>query len=388
MINTADEIKMDNGEPTVYGVAVTAGKKYKMSDGKEYELPVSVLPEIAKTLIGKDIRADAHSTNGLTNLVGSVRDAWVEDNVVKFKGGVTSPHYASIMRKYQDRVRFSIGSDIQVADEKVTHASSYEIILTTEPKDEDAVMLRMENKAVPFKAEPKAPEDEKWNYNESDYTVEQLIRACAWVADKPADQLTKSDCKLPHHKPDGTVVLKGVQAAEAAIRGARGGVDIPSKDMSAVKSHIEKELHRFNRKAVWESGDKKMNNSEGDEMEIEELKAELSKRDAIIAELRKDIEGYEVEKKARLVEEIASLEKTLKMENSKTDDLMSKSIAELNGIVSLLRKVPKENITMDNTADDGVDANGGTPTIKTWSEDEGTVSEKIEKALKGELKVR
>jgi HK97 family phage prohead protease len=37
-----------------------------------------------------------------------------------------------------------------------------------------------------------------------------------------------------------TAVPKGVFAAAAAIQGARGGVDIPEADVSAVKSHIEK----------------------------------------------------------------------------------------------------------------------------------------------------
>jgi len=106
----------------------------------------------------------------------------------------------------------------------------------------------------------KAPEDIPWDFRAADYTVAQLARACAWVkgvADphkgKLPEDLTKGDCKLPHHNPEGTVILRGVMAAGAAIQGARGGVDIPEDDLSRVKSHLAADDHECERQAPWET---------------------------------------------------------------------------------------------------------------------------------------
>ncbi len=98
----------------------------------------------------------------------------------------------------------------------------------------------------------KSPEGTAWDFSAADYTIEQLISACTWIADKPKDELAKSDCKLPHHKPDGTLIWRGVSAAGNAIRGARGGVDIPSGDLDRVKAHLAAHYHEFERKAPWE----------------------------------------------------------------------------------------------------------------------------------------
>ena len=99
----------------------------------------------------------------------------------------------------------------------------------------------------------KAPEQQPWDFNQTEYSLEQLIEACAWIADKPKDELTKADCKLPHHRPDGTLVWRGVAAAGAAIQGSRGGVDIPAGDLAAVKAHLAAHYHEYERKAPWEA---------------------------------------------------------------------------------------------------------------------------------------
>jgi len=54
--------------------------------------------------------------------------------------------------------------------------------------------------------------------------------------------------KLPHHDVSGGNLITnraGVIAAGAALAGARGGVDIPSGDRSAVESHINKHRNQF-----------------------------------------------------------------------------------------------------------------------------------------------
>jgi len=94
-----------------------------------------------------------------------------------------------------------------------------------------------------------------WDFSAAKYDLDQLIRACAWVADKSKDELAKGDCKLPHHTPDGTLIWRGVAAAGAAIQGARGGVSIPSGDLAKVRSHLAAHYHEFDRKAPWEAAE-------------------------------------------------------------------------------------------------------------------------------------
>lgn len=72
----------------------------------------------------------------------------------------------------------------------------------------------------------------------------QLRKVCTWV-DPEGDPDAKSSYKLPHHLPNGEVVLKGVQAAMGALLGARGGVAIPDADRRAVYNHLAKHYAQF-----------------------------------------------------------------------------------------------------------------------------------------------
>ena len=68
------------------------------------------------------------------------------------------------------------------------------------------------------------------------------------------------DYKLPHHDvKDGELVTVwgGVKAAGNAIEGSRGGVDIPEADLPAVKKHLEKHYHEFDKRAPWEPAETK-----------------------------------------------------------------------------------------------------------------------------------
>ncbi len=59
----------------------------------------------------------------------------------------------------------------------------------------------------------------------------------AWAASMPPEKY--ADLKLPHHFPDNHAVsLRGVRAAVAAIRGARGGVNIPTADKEKALKHL------------------------------------------------------------------------------------------------------------------------------------------------------
>jgi hypothetical protein len=69
----------------------------------------------------------------------------------------------------------------------------------------------------------------------------------AWAKANPPE--TFGDLKLPHHHPKShNVVWRGVTAAMAALAGARGGVDIPSDDKSAVYSHLAAHYRDFDEK--------------------------------------------------------------------------------------------------------------------------------------------
>lgn len=67
------------------------------------------------------------------------------------------------------------------------------------------------------------------NYKQSDYTPEQWHAACL-IHQHDGDPTSKDQCKLPVKTPSGKLNKGGVQAAAAALAGARGGVQASSDD--------------------------------------------------------------------------------------------------------------------------------------------------------------
>lgn len=67
------------------------------------------------------------------------------------------------------------------------------------------------------------------DYKESDYTVDQYHNA-ALIHNHDGPPTSKDQCKLPIKTPDGVVHPGGVQAAAAALGGARGGLKGVSDD--------------------------------------------------------------------------------------------------------------------------------------------------------------
>jgi len=86
----------------------------------------------------------------------------------------------------------------------------------------------------------KAPEGTPWDFRGTDYDIAQLKRASAYV-ESPGE--TKDQCHLPHHKPDGTLIWRGVTAAMGALRGARDGYKGPGKQ--AAHKHLAKHYGEF-----------------------------------------------------------------------------------------------------------------------------------------------
>ena len=100
---------------------------------------------------------------------------------------------------------------------------------------------------------------------------EKYRQAFAWYdAENPENF---GSYKLIHHDvvDDELVVVKpGVQAAAAALQGARGGVDIPESDMDAVRRHIAQHYHQWDEEAPWERESKTEEEVSMSKMEVEQ----------------------------------------------------------------------------------------------------------------------
>ena len=117
-----------------------------------------------------------------------------------------------------------------------------------------------EKGAIPYSVHgdgAKAPEDDDWNAGEEVKKAtgdgDKLKKMHAWV-DSEAEGFDEDErkwYKLPHHRGSGSqaVVWKGVAAAMGALLGARGGVDLPSKDRKGVYDHLKKHYKQFDKDA-------------------------------------------------------------------------------------------------------------------------------------------
>ena len=112
--------------------------------------------------------------------------------------------------------------------------------------------MNIEQKAaIPFKHYPLADEDTAWDGPKviADSDIEDLRVISLWVdSSKPEADQVKGDFKMPHHltKADGyKTVKKGIVAAVGALRGARGGVDIPESDVAGCEKHARKHYEEF-----------------------------------------------------------------------------------------------------------------------------------------------
>jgi hypothetical protein len=109
---------------------------------------------------------------------------------------------------------------------------------------------------------PKAERDRAWDWGEdASGNFDALLEHGSWDAvatahawyDPDADPEhdpphEKGAYKLPHHEViDGRlrVAWRGVVAAMAVINGARGGVDIPTRDRAAVYEHLAAHYREF-----------------------------------------------------------------------------------------------------------------------------------------------
>lgn len=79
--------------------------------------------------------------------------------------------------------------------------------------------------------------DTPWgSFKESDYDLQQWIRACLIHPDKPSED--KENYKLPVREPDGTLNKNGVYAAASALAGGRGGVSATSAQKTSAAKKL------------------------------------------------------------------------------------------------------------------------------------------------------
>jgi len=186
---------------------------------------------------------------------------------------------------------------------------------------------------LPYQESRKAPEDEEWDFNSSEYDVDQLKRACAWFDSENPD--VKGSYKLGHHRPDGTVVWRGVSAAMAALMGARGGVDIPAEDKRGVYNHLSKHYADFGKEPPEFSASKegvcpKLNTEE----KIKELETKLADSDKIVKTLT--AEKQDLEKK------LAEFSKDKDKPFEKLDAQLKELSAENKELKGKLAKIEEE----------------------------------------------
>ena len=93
---------------------------------------------------------------------------------------------------------------------------------------------------------PKAPDDESWD-GPKEVAAADVAELYDMSTYYSGDGEIKGDYKLPHHHPDGTVVLRGVQAAMNALLGARGGVEVPSDERKGIYNHLAEHYRAFDK---------------------------------------------------------------------------------------------------------------------------------------------
>ncbi len=166
--------------------------------------------------------------------------------------------------------------------------------------------------------------------------------------------------KLPHHEFDEKTgkfecVWRGVVAAMAALRGARGGVDIPASDREAVYNHLRKHYEEFGKEAP-ELSELMETTEGGDETMVKELEEKLKSLEEENAQLKEKIAQLEEELQKRKEEEKhkrvwavihGAIEegKLLPAEKEAwAEYLLSLSDEELEKAIKLIEKRPAHNL--------------------------------------------
>ena len=155
------------------------------------------------------------------------------------------------------------GKNIQV--------KSVELLLENEEKNNKENVIMLETKKVSGKTDwPLADRDRLWD---ADSAVKRLRKWASEDGSGDPEQMDWKKYQLVHFwyddsKPenftsyklpfcdviDGKVyaIPRGIFAVAAVLQGARGGVDIPEKDIEQIKKKVETYYHKLGEKAPWE----------------------------------------------------------------------------------------------------------------------------------------
>lgn len=115
-----------------------------------------------------------------------------------------------------------------------------------------------------FQDLPLADRDRKWDGD----AAESRVRTWAKAEDEPNERYRDAHVWYDADKKenftayklliadvvDGRLVAvpRGVMAAAAVMQGSRGGVDLPTKDVDRVKSHLAKYYRKMDDTAPWD----------------------------------------------------------------------------------------------------------------------------------------
>jgi len=200
--------------------------------------------------------------------------------------------------------------------------------------------------------------NESWD-ELSDEEKRNIAGHFAWAPENPPERFT--DLKLPHHKPGNhAVVWNGVRAAMAALKGARGGVQIPNEDVPKVYNHLAAHYKEFDKEppelkkdenGMWfidmpdetemqeEKGTMEFEEKKEEKMELESKTKEKVKIESKMAPC--DMTAYEKEI-AILKDKLAIAEKTIGKLNEELEKVKAELAAykekERGDVVKEIRK--------------------------------------------------
>ena len=156
----------------------------------------------------------------------------------------------------------TIDADFEDGVRALKEVKLFEVSLVTIPMNDQAMVTNMKSKgATSFKDLPLADRTRSWDST----TAEKRIREWAGAEDAPNTKYRQAFLWFDSEKEENftsyklpfadvingrlTAIPRGVFAAAAALRGARGGVDIPQTDKQRVINHVK----RYYRKMDLES---------------------------------------------------------------------------------------------------------------------------------------
>ncbi len=115
-----------------------------------------------------------------------------------------------------------------------------------------------------FKDLPLAPRDRKWDAAEA----EKRVRTWAQAEDRPNQKFRKAHVRYDAENKDEfgayklpiadvidgrlQVVPRAVTSAGGVIDRARGGIDLPSRDIPRVKAHLKKYYEKMGEEPPWD----------------------------------------------------------------------------------------------------------------------------------------